>query len=229
MDFGKRLTELRQLKKLSQVEVASSLGIAKSTYHGYENNKREPDIQKIRAICKLLDVSSDELLELKDIQVHHTDEELDILKKLSALDVSGRQFISSIIDLELSRGSAKASSINSDYIYLDVLPSSPAENAQDAYSPALKVKNTSISKKSDFVIRMSGESMLPRFFDGESMLIKSQNELQNGDYGVFNVNGKYYVRQYGGDRLIALNTEYRDIFVSECEIFQIIGKVLGKL
>lgn len=232
MSFGKRLTELRQLKNLSQVDMAQALGIAKSTYHGYENDKREPDIQKIKAICKTLKISADELFNLTDIQPHYDNEDTEMLKKLSQLDVFDKKAVIALLNALSERQNAPKTHSESQFLYLDIFPisSDEADNAVSSLgTPALKVKNTSMSQNSDFLVRIPGDSMLPRFSDGDLLLIKKQNTLKSGDYGLFRINGRYYIRQYGIDRLISLNTEYRDIFISDNDDFKIIGKILGKL
>ena len=43
MSFSQRLKEARLAKGYTQQEVADQIGVAKSTYSGYENGFREPD------------------------------------------------------------------------------------------------------------------------------------------------------------------------------------------
>ena len=64
--FNERLVELRKEKGATQKEVADAIGVARSTYQGYENGKREPSIQIIKALCKYYDVSADYLIGLED-------------------------------------------------------------------------------------------------------------------------------------------------------------------
>lgn len=63
MSFGSNLRRLRRNRGLTQQQVADSLGITKATYSGYETDRREPDVFKIKALAKLFGVSGDELLE----------------------------------------------------------------------------------------------------------------------------------------------------------------------
>ena len=41
-DFGLRLKQLRESKKLSQADAAKRLGVSKNTVYRYENNLQEP-------------------------------------------------------------------------------------------------------------------------------------------------------------------------------------------
>lgn len=63
MSFGERLREARELRGYTQQQIADRMGIDKSTYCGYETGKRQPDVQKIKIISRILGVSGDALLE----------------------------------------------------------------------------------------------------------------------------------------------------------------------
>lgn len=64
MELGERLKGLRKHKKLSMQELANKIGIAKSTYAGYEADYRNPPLETIIALAKQLDTSADYLLGL---------------------------------------------------------------------------------------------------------------------------------------------------------------------
>lgn len=56
-----RLTKLRKRKKWSLQYIADQLGIAKSTYAGYESGYRQPSLEAIVKLANLLDTSVDYL------------------------------------------------------------------------------------------------------------------------------------------------------------------------
>lgn len=80
-DFGSRLKNTRQSKKMTQKDLAKNLKIAQSTIANYENNVRFPGSDILRNISENLDVSLDYLLgltevfniEVKDIQKSNLD------------------------------------------------------------------------------------------------------------------------------------------------------------
>lgn len=63
MSFHEKLRLFRLQNGLTQQAVADKLAVDKTTYSGYETGKRQPDIQKIRSLAKILDVSLDTLFE----------------------------------------------------------------------------------------------------------------------------------------------------------------------
>lgn len=68
-NFGIKLKRARKEKKLTQQELADCLGLAKSTVRGYEQNRSKPRYEILLAICKLLGVSADYLMGLREDNV----------------------------------------------------------------------------------------------------------------------------------------------------------------
>jgi transcriptional regulator with XRE-family HTH domain len=56
------LSELRKKRKWSLQDTADQLGIAKSTYAGYESGYREPSLQSLSQIADLFDTTVDYIL-----------------------------------------------------------------------------------------------------------------------------------------------------------------------
>lgn len=65
-DVGRRLRESRKYAGYSQKQVAEILGMVQPAYARYELGMIELDYQKLVALCKLYDVSSDYILGLRD-------------------------------------------------------------------------------------------------------------------------------------------------------------------
>lgn len=60
--FGKRLKEVRKRSNHTQEEVSKKIGIARTTYSGYETGNAEPDNDTLQKIANFYDVSVDYLL-----------------------------------------------------------------------------------------------------------------------------------------------------------------------
>lgn len=61
-NFGGRLSYVMGLRGMKQKELAQKADVTEATISRYVNNKRSPDIDFIRAVVKILDVSADYLL-----------------------------------------------------------------------------------------------------------------------------------------------------------------------
>lgn len=62
MEFADRLKIARKESHLTQKQVADFIGISEGAYCSYEKAKREPNIEKIRLLSQLFDVSADFLI-----------------------------------------------------------------------------------------------------------------------------------------------------------------------
>ena len=81
----------------------------------------------------------------------------------------------------------------------------------------------------DFAVKISGRSMEPRYHDGDVLLVQDCDTVENGDLGIFVLDGAGYFKKYGGDRLISLNPEFGEILLKDFDEILCCGKVIGKL
>ena len=82
----------------------------------------------------------------------------------------------------------------------------------------------------DFAIKIVGKSMEPLINDGSIVLVQQTETLENGDIGIFNINGeamckKYYCRE-SETILIPNNREFQDVKITSDTVLAIQGKVL---
>ena len=71
--------------------------------------------------------------------------------------------------------------------------------------------------------------MEPKYHSGEYVFVKKQDAVDLGQICIYYIDGKGYMKKYGGDRLISLNSKYDDILFSQYDIDEIscFGLVLG--
>ena len=63
-EFAMKLKATRAEKNLSHQQVADGVGITRAAYSNYEQGLREPDLDTLKKICLLLEVSADDLLDI---------------------------------------------------------------------------------------------------------------------------------------------------------------------
>ncbi|OOV78857.1 helix-turn-helix transcriptional regulator [Mammaliicoccus fleurettii] len=63
--LNKNLKKYRNLKKLSQEDIAKKLDISRPAYTGYETGRRKPSLDMLYKIADILDVSIDDLSGVK--------------------------------------------------------------------------------------------------------------------------------------------------------------------
>lgn len=69
MEFGKKLKGLRTGQKLTQSQLASQLGVAKSVVSYYETGDRYPSYDVLIKIAKVFHTTTDYLLDVSKEQV----------------------------------------------------------------------------------------------------------------------------------------------------------------
>ena len=88
-----------------------------------------------------------------------------------------------------------------------------------------------VSPLADFGVRISGDSMEPRFVHGQIVWVKRQETLRPGEIGIFLYNGAGYCkrleRRSGRVELISLNSAYPPIRVGPADELRVFGRVVG--
>lgn len=87
MNIGDKLLELRKRKGLSQEEVSNILNVSRQTVSKWETNQSTPDFDKIIPICKLYEISANELFNTNLDNIHSNDS-LNNKKNNSARNIS---------------------------------------------------------------------------------------------------------------------------------------------
>ena len=87
-------------------------------------------------------------------------------------------------------------------------------------------------EKTDFGIRISGDSMEPMYHTGDVAWVHKQDSISNVEIGIFYLNGNTYIKELhdgpDGVYLVSLNEKYHPIQIYESDSFKIFGKVIGK-
>ncbi len=188
-----------------------------------------------------------------------TDEEIEMIEEYRTLDPRGRETVAAMIEaqgayapraerLPLRKGArilspeplsarlAAAYATNSNGtaripLPLFDLPVSAGVGVALDYDHAdeIMVRDTTRTREADFALRISGNSMEPRYHDGDILLVQECETLEFGELGIFILDGSGFFKVYGGDRLYSLNEDYGDILLKDFADARIAGRVIGKL
>ncbi len=91
------------------------------------------------------------------------------------------------------------------------------------------VPKTDKTLSADFMLEVRGDSMQPKFLDGDRVLVQNSESIYEEEIGVFILNGESYIKKMGRNELISLNPAYNPIKLNEFDEIRCVGKVLGKL
>lgn len=88
-----------------------------------------------------------------------------------------------------------------------------------------------VPAKAEFGVRIAGDSMEPRFVNGQTVWVKAAQDANNGDIVLCTLNDQGYCKKLRKDEngiaLISLNKKYAPIPVREEDEFRIAGIVVG--
>jgi SOS-response transcriptional repressor LexA len=233
MSYASILKDLRKASGLTQKDVAeflssrSSKPITLKTVSHWETIRREIPVEQFLLLCELYNVA-DVLGTFLDAQ---TDRGISKLNKLGERRVT--EYISLLLSDPKYRETPKVYSAEPVRIKLRTIRLYDAPVAagaglfldSDSYTE-IEADGT-VPADADYAVRVSGDSMLPRFTDGQIVFIKEQQTLDIGDIGIFSLNGEAYIKKLGHGELISLNTVYKPIELNEYDSIHIFGKVVG--
>lgn len=93
----------------------------------------------------------------------------------------------------------------------------------------ITILDTPQARKATFALTIEGDSMMPDFEDGDIVLVKQQDAVDIGQICIYTIDGKGYIKKFGGDRLISLNDDYDDIIFEDFQNIHCQGLVIGKV
>ena len=186
------------------------------------------------------------------------EDEIDLVERFRELDERGKDTVLAMIEKEedYARGNAKVSAKRAKILkpepLSDRLAAAYTQNDNgfkrlslplydlpvsagvgvmlgDETTDEISVSDNARTREADFALRISGNSMEPRYRDGDILLVQETDTLEFGDLGIFILDGSGFFKVFGGDRLYSLNPEYGDILLKDFEDTRIAGRVIGKL
>lgn len=100
MTFGEKLRSARNLKGLTQKQLANLVEAKHNSVSDWENNKNRPDSDTIIQLCEVLSISPDYLL-FQNSEAFSSDEQ-ELIKKYRALDERGKETVKCVVEKEYS-------------------------------------------------------------------------------------------------------------------------------
>lgn len=99
MAFADRLKEARLIQGLTQEQLAEKVGVAKTTYTGYEKGNREPNVHTIAKLMESLNVDANYLWQDEaDFSIELFPTEKELIEKYRALDERGKSMVDSVLE-----------------------------------------------------------------------------------------------------------------------------------
>ena len=99
----------------------------------------------------------------------------------------------------------------------------------EADAQSISIPDNDKTAEADYALRISGNSMEPKYHNGDVLLVQSCESVDVGELGIFLLDGCGFFKVYGGDRLLSLNPDYGPILLKDFSDVQCKGLVVGRL
>ena len=236
--FLDNLKKLMDERGLNNSSLSKQSGIPYTTIDGlFKRGSENIKLSTLKQLANYFNVDLDTLVLGKKTssQKKHIDNEF--ADKFFSLDERGRKTIECLINFEYSQSQKRKTM--SEYTVeaareiklFDLAASAGTGNyLTDSDYTFIGVGND-VPKSADFAIRVSGDSMEPKYHDKQIVYVKSQPDIENGQVGIFFLNGESYIKRFekrsDGIYLVSFNSNYEPIEIKEWDEFKYFGCVLN--
>ena len=230
--IGLAIRRYRKALGMEQKQLSALLGYSKNAVTNWEAGRTRPDISVLPRLCRILRMPVQELLGMTDRDAL-TDGERAWLTRFRELSQENRAVIRQLTDSLLQRQrDARLAELRRLYRPVPLAEQAAAAGVgapMDGESDfsEIYVRDNTLLAKSDFIVRVNGESMEPMYPDGSLVYVKKTQDLRYGDIGLFVVNGESYIKQYRAEGLLSLNPAFPLIPVGDGSSCLAVGRVVG--
>lgn len=251
MDYISRIKKVKNEKKITNEKLAELTGIPLGTLSKIMAGMSDsPKLSNIVAIAEVLGCSLDYIVNGTPDNINNytlSPEEMDFIELYRQLDSHSKEVVRTIAQKEAERAvvsstarqksakilstPASASRIGKRTVLLYDLSVSAGTGVylDDAQTSEISIPDNEKTRMADFALRINGNSMEPKYHDGDIVLVEDTDSVEVGELGIFVLDGNGYFKVFGGDRLVSLNSDYGDIILRGYSEVVCCGRVVGKL
>lgn len=238
MNVGERIKQRRKDLKMSADELATSVGVSRSTIFRYEKGDIEkvgPDV--LKKIADKLIVSPADLMgwddtPVQELKIPTSPLVQKITEKAVKLTAPRKQKVLDFTENQLREQSNKVISLEENLFEFKVYEKLSAGTGFSYFNDGNY--DTVFYDKDldhDFASWVFGDSMEPKYMNGEVVLIKETGFDYDGAVYAVDWDGQTYIKKVykekDGLRLVSINSKYKDKFAPYDEDPRIIGKIVG--
>ena len=252
-DIGMTIAKYRKLKGLSQGKLAEELkkfdlNPSTASVSSWEKNVSLPNAYQFLCLCSVLgitDIYSEFISEEGSVLSGLNDEGKKRAREYISLLRSSSEFSSedAVIPLhEVKKKETKKTKENKDNKEIKIIPAriirlydlpasaGPGEFLDGDMFEEVEA-DSAVPVNAGFGIRVSGDSMEPKYKNGETVWVEPKNTLDEGDIGIFVLNGSAFIKKFHltatHAELVSLNKAYKPIRISEGDNLVCYGRVLN--
>ena len=240
--IGKRISEKRRslslsLSNLSEILSVHGVEIRPTSISKWEVGDSIPSSYQLVALCKALNIDTPDYFTAAGV--------------VSDLNEIGMKKVADYKADLIASGKYAPRTYAANIVYIDMpvsyLPASAGTGAflDEGNFEMVSFPKDSVPDGAEFGIRVSGDSMMPVYNDGQIVWVQECKEIRPGEVGIFIYDGDGYIKVYDEQEpdnpdeftdsygvrhmqpvMISYNQAYAPKVVSPNAKFQIVGRVL---
>ncbi len=250
-----RISAKMTVKEISEILINKGYKASESTIYSWENENSQPTPGAFLVMCGAYGIK--DVLNTFGYNGYNDDgsiklniKEIELMENYRSLDPLGQSHVDTLLDWEVERAkqlqAARESPAPILSAVIDTVPRTGSLTRLAEYyhsasagggifilgnesSEKISVPATPENEIVDYVIKVAGDSMEPDYHDGDNVMVSQRVEIRHGDVGIFVVNGKPYIKEYGETELISRNPDSPNIKIAEYGNIVCMGKVVGRL
>lgn len=239
--IAEALKDARIKAGLTQLEVSKKIGKAQQTIASWETGQAQLDANTLFLLCDIYGTTVDAVFGL-GAQDNISLEEMQIIKKFRDCSSHGKEAVKVLLNYEY-KNTEQPKLIQIPYVekelnkpqemidinyYLSKVSAGGGEWLNDDEEIIkIQLPLTNASRRADFAVSVRGDSMKPKYYDGDLLLVRQQPAVELGETGIFIVNNNGYVKKMGKNELISINDQYENIPIHDYDRIDCIGKIEG--
>ena len=227
--IGPKLAALRRRAGYSQAQLATLLrmngiSVTNQAVSKWETGQTQPNAGQFLVLCRVLKVQ--DVLETFTGRPLHG--------PACTLNAEGRRRVEEFAQILAASGlfsdGADAPAARSLRVYSMRVSAGTGQVLEDS-DYMLQQVGDEVPQTADFGVRIAGDSMQPRFSDGQTVWVRACQTLRSGETGIVFYDGCAYCKVFHdeGDHaaLVSLNPAYPPIRIDPERVFRVFGAVLG--
>ena len=216
-----KLKARRKELKMTQKEIADRLGISYQAYSAWERGVKKPSRKKVKQLEQILNVPKDYFTEIEIVRLYNT------------LSNKGKdqvvEYTRNLVQKEKTQQVVSVSENLYEYHVYEKMSAGIGTSVYDNRNYDTVYFNEELAH--DFASWVSGDSMEPKYQNGSVALIRETGfDYDGAVYAVvwnFQTFIKKVYREKEGLRLVSINPQYKDIFISYDEDPRVVGIIVG--
>lgn len=216
-----KLKARRKELKMTQKDIADQLGVSYQAYSAWERGVKQPSREKVQQLEKILNVPKGFFTEIEIVRLYNS---LSDQGKDQALS-----YVRNLVQKEQCKNVVSIADKLYEYHVYEKMSAGIGSSVYNDQNYDTVYFNKELAH--DFASWVFGDSMEPKYQNGSVALIRDTGFDYDGAVYAVVCNSQTYIkrvyREEYGLRLVSINPNYKDIFLSYDEDPRIVGIIVG--